>query len=246
MEKAYKILSKQEKISNKKAKTLIDRGLVCYADKKILLARSQFPKNAVFQVSVLQKPKVIFEDKDILALDKPPFVESYELMEMFAGWTLLHRLDKETSGVILLVKENSPFHINAKMAFKNLQVLKIYLAFVEGIVAQELEINKPIATIKGRYARSKISQDGLRASTSIKPLAIFEKKTLLEVSIKTGRTHQIRVHLKSISHPIVGDSLYGNATSEKCKAKRLMLHSHKISLLGYEFVSPIPNEFVIA
>lgn len=245
MEKAYKILSKQENISNTKAKALIDRGLVCHANKKISLARSQFPKNSVFEISVLQEPKIIFKDDNILALDKPPFVESYELEQMFAGWTLLHRLDKETSGMLLLVKKNSSFHIKAKIAFKNLQVFKIYLALVEGIITEERDINKPIITIKGVYARSKISKEGLFANTHIKPLSISNKKTFLEISIKTGRTHQIRVHLKSISHPVIGDNLYGSTTSKNFKAKRLMLHAHKISLLGYDFTSPIPNDFTI-
>ena len=74
--------------------------------------------SATFEVAEIKKPKVIFEDKHLLALDKPPFVESYDLSDMFEGWSLLHRLDKQTSGVILLIQENSPFHLKAKEAFK--------------------------------------------------------------------------------------------------------------------------------
>ncbi|PAF41599.1 RluA family pseudouridine synthase [Helicobacter sp. 11S03491-1] len=238
MEKAYKLLSLQEKISNKKAKTLIDKGLVSLKGKKIMLGRMELPKDSIFQISQVQKPKVIFEDKNILAVDKPPFIESYELAQMFKDRVLLHRLDKDTSGVILFVKDRSPFHLQAKNAFKNQEVYKEYLALVEGIVSQECEINKPILTIKTTHAKSKISKAGLQAQTYIKPLRIIGKKTLLEVVIKTGRTHQIRVHLKSIFHPIVGDNFYGGMD-----AKRLMLHAHKISLLGYEFVSQEPMEF---
>ncbi|PAF54155.1 RNA pseudouridine synthase [Helicobacter sp. 13S00482-2] len=238
MEKAYKLLSLQENISNKKAKTLIDKGLVSCNGKKITIARTELPPHSIFQITKLQKPKVIFEDENILAIDKPPFIESYELAQMFEDWVLLHRLDKETSGVILLVKDGSAFHLQAKTAFKNQNVYKEYLALVEGIVDEECEINKPILTTKTTYAKSKISKDGLPACTKIKPISIIGKKTLLEVIIKTGRTHQIRVHLKSINHPIVGDSLYGGLDG-----KKLMLHAHKISLLGYDFTSPIPDEF---
>ncbi|MDO7253458.1 RluA family pseudouridine synthase [Helicobacter cappadocius] len=238
MEKAYKLLSLQEKISNGKAKALIDKGLVSCNGKKITIARSEMPSCSIFQIIQIQKPKVIFEDENILAIQKPPFIESYELAQMFPEWVLLHRLDRETSGVILLVKDKTPFHNQAKMAFKNQNVYKEYLALVEGIVNEEIQIDKPILTIKTTYAKSKISKDGLPAHTSIKPISIMGKKTLLEVVIKTGRTHQIRVHLKSINHPIIGDNLYGGLDS-----KRLMLHAHKISLLGYDFTSAIPNEF---
>ncbi|PAF47901.1 RNA pseudouridine synthase [Helicobacter sp. 12S02232-10] len=238
MDKAYKLLSIQEKISNKKAKSLIDQGLVVCNGKKLTIARADLPKNSVFEISTLQEPKIIFEDENILAIDKPAFIESYQLTQIFQDWVLLHRLDKETSGIILLVKENSSFHLEAKTAFKKQNVYKEYLALVDGMVAEECEINKPILTIKGTYAKSKISKDGLNAITFIKPLRIIGKKTLLEVLIKTGRTHQIRVHLASIGHPVVGDTFYGGSN-----AKRLMLHAHKISLLGYEFTSKAPDAF---
>ncbi|PAF46539.1 RNA pseudouridine synthase [Helicobacter sp. 12S02634-8] len=238
MEKAYKLLSIQEHISNKKAKALIDEGRVSCNGKQITIARTELAKTSVLTIAHTPTPKIIFEDTQILAIDKPPFLESYQLAKMFAGWSLLHRLDKETSGVILLIKENSPFHIEAKQAFKKQNVYKEYLALTEGIIAEGCEIQKPILTLKGTHAKSKISPEGLYALTIIKPLSIIGKKTLLQAIIKTGRTHQIRVHLKSIGYPIIGDTLYGGA-----KAKRLMLHAHKISLLGYDFTSPLPNDF---
>ncbi|NHA97094.1 RluA family pseudouridine synthase [Helicobacter pylori] len=242
MEKAYKILSVQENISHKKAKSLIDSGLVSIGGKKLMVARKELPKNTRFSVQKIEKPGVIFEDENILALFKPPFIESYDLASFFKGWVLLHRLDKETSGVILLVKENSEFHLKAKKAFKDRVVKKEYLALVQGIVEEEREINAPILTIKTTKAFSKISKKGQEAVTIITPLKIINKKTLLKVGIKTGRTHQIRVHLKHINHPIIGDTLYNN---EPGSAKRLMLHAHKIALLGYEFEAIPPKEFEI-
>ncbi|RKV30382.1 RluA family pseudouridine synthase [Helicobacter pylori] len=240
MEKAYKILSIQENISHKKAKALIDLGLVSIGGQKLSIARKELPQNTRFSVQKVEKPSVIFEDENILALFKPPFIESYDLVSFFKGWVLLHRLGKETSGVILLVKENSEFHLKAKKAFKDRAVKKEYLAIVQGIIEEEREINAPILTIKTTKAFSKISKKGQEAVTIITPLKIINKKTLLKVGIKTGRTHQIRVHLKHINHPIIGDTIYGDSQHS---AKRLMLHAHKISLLGYEFEAIAPKEF---
>ncbi|MFG5109088.1 RNA pseudouridine synthase, partial [Campylobacter lari] len=84
----------------------------------------------------------------------------------------------------------------------------------------------------------KISKDGLSAMTQIEPLSVVGKKTLVKAVIKTGRTHQIRVHLKSIGHSIVGDRLYGGIDF-----KRIMLHALKIKIFDYEFSSPLPKEF---
>ncbi|WP_104697962.1 MULTISPECIES: RluA family pseudouridine synthase [unclassified Helicobacter] len=237
-DKAYKILSIQEGISNKKAKELIDRGLVSFKGKKVLLARADFPMGTIFEIQKIKKPQVIFEDKNILALNKPAFVESYELASYFRDWVLLHRLDQETSGVILLVKEDSLFHKKAKQEFREQKVYKEYFALVSGFISEEMTIDKPILTLKNGYAKSKISKDGLPALTQIKPVSIFGKKTLVRAIIKTGRTHQIRVHLRSIGHSIVGDRFYGGI-----EASRMMLHSSKIKIFDYEFYAPLPKEF---
>lgn len=238
MQKAYKLLAIQEGISNNEAKNLIDKGLVSVNGKRLHIARGEISEKSVFVITKVQKPTIIFEDSSILAVEKPPFVESYDLCKFFPTWNLLHRLDKETSGVILLIKENSPFHQKAKEEFKNERVYKEYLAIVNGILSEEVEINKPILTIKNGFAKSKISKDGLRAYSKVTPLQISGKKTLAQVLITTGRTHQIRVHLQSINHSIFGDTLYGGT-----QAKRLMLHAHKIKLLDYEFTSEMPKSF---
>ncbi|STP11573.1 ribosomal pseudouridine synthase [Helicobacter cinaedi] len=241
-DKAYKLLAKAKRISHNLAKSLIDKGLVSSNGKKITIARLELPLSATFEVAEIKKPKVIFEDKQILALDKPPFIESYDLSDMFEGWSLLHRLDKQTSGVILLIQENSPFHLKAKEAFKKQAVYKEYICLLHGILADSITINKPISTIKKGFAKSRIDKNGLSAHTQLTPLSIVGKKTQAQAIITTGRTHQIRVHCQSINHPIVGDTLYGNTNDN---AKRLMLHAHKIRLLDYEFISPLPQEFHI-
>lgn len=231
MDKAYKILSLRENISNRKAKELLDLGLVFSSGKKVR-ASDMVSHNIPLKIMSVENPKVIFEDKFILAISKPPFFDSYDLEKKFNGWKLLNRLDKHTSGVILLVRDDD-FKNKAISEFKNERVYKEYLALVKGIVPQEMTIDKPILTLKGNYAKSKIDNRlGKRAITTITPLRLVNKNTLLKVAITTGRTHQIRLHLDSIDHPVLGDNIYGREPFD-----RLMLHSYKISLFDYEFCS---------
>ncbi|MCH5313702.1 MAG: RluA family pseudouridine synthase [Helicobacter sp.] len=241
MDKAYKILARAHHLSHKQAKALIDKGLVRSGGKKLTLARSEIPSNSTFEILKPKAPKVIFCDERILAVDKPPFVESYDLCAMFEGWALLHRLDVQTSGVILLVKDKSDFHKKAIESFKKQEVHKEYIALAHGQIRDFMVVEQPILTIKKGFAKSYIDKKGLYARTELTPLAIIGKKTLIQARILTGRTHQIRVHCQSIKHPLYGDSIYGIADN----AKRLMLHAHKIALLGYEFISPIPKELQI-
>ncbi len=237
-EKAYKLLAQQLDISNKKAKELIDRGLVYVGNRKVMIARGELPVGTKFNVKKLQKPEIIYEDENIVAINKPPFVVSDELA---SEYELIHRLDKETSGVLLLAK-NKEFKQKAIEEFRAQRVYKEYVAWVDGIVAQSYEVDYPILTIKkGGVAKSRLSKSkGKPAHTYIEPLEIHGKKTKVKVIIKTGRTHQIRLHLARTEHPILGDRLYGGR-----EWKRLMLHAKKIELLGYSFEAPEPEDFAI-
>ena len=237
-EKAYKLLAIQENISNKKAKDLIDRGLVYVGNKKVTIARGELDIKTKFKVQNIQKIEKIFEDDNILAVNKPAFLNSEEVSKKM-GYPLLNRLDKETSGVLLLVK-NEDFQKRAIKEYKNQNVLKEYIAWVDDRVVEEIEINKPIMTIKKGKAYSKISKDGKEAISLVEPLIIEGKRSKVKVIIKTGRTHQVRVHLKSIAHPILGDTVYGGKPY-----KRMMLHSYKTELLGYSFIAKEPKEFIM-
>ncbi|RDU57995.1 RNA pseudouridine synthase [Helicobacter sp. MIT 99-5507] len=231
MDKAYKILSLRENISNRKAKEMLDLGLVFSSGKKIRASDLISPKTPLKILSI-EKPKVLFEDKFILAVSKPPFFDSYDLEKKFSNYKLLNRLDKHTSGVILLTRDDD-FKDKVINEFKNELVYKEYLALAKGIIPQDLVIDRAILTTKGNYAKSKIDDKlGKKAITNITPLKLINKNTLLKVVIKTGRTHQIRLHLDSINHPILGDNIYG-----RVPFARLMLHSYKISLFDYEFCS---------
>lgn len=238
-DKAYKLLADQEGISNSKAKELIDKGLVYVSNRKVMIARGNMPAKTKFRIETIEKVKVIYENKEMIVVDKPAFLSSEEIEQQFKDAKLLHRLDRETSGVLVLCKDED-FRLKAIEEFKHDRVYKEYIAWVDGDVIEEFEIDKPILTEKlNNKAKSKISASkGKPARTEVFPLMVVNHKSKVKLVIHQGRTHQIRVHLRSENLPIIGDELYGGR-----RAKRMMLHAHKMVLLGKEFVSPEPKEY---
>jgi len=237
-EKAYKLLAIQERISNSQAKSMIDRGLVYVGNKKVMIARGEIDDQTVFKVTKIEKAKPIFENDDIIVIDKPAYVNSDEIERQFKPAVLLHRLDRETSGVLMLVK-NEEFRQKAIKEFAQDKVYKEYIAWVEGIMTEPIEVDKGIITQKkNNKAFSNVSPKGKPARTEFFPDIVSAKKTKVKVIIHNGRTHQIRVHARYIDHPIIGDEQYGGR-----RAKRVMLHAYKVRLLGMEFVAKEPKSF---
>ena len=237
-EKAYKILALQKGISNKKAKDLIDRGLVYVEDKKVKIARADIHTETFFRVEYPADIEILYQDEDILAINKPAQIDSYDIQDSIDGATLLHRLDRDTSGVLLLGK-NEAFVERAIKEFKARRVEKHYVAWIEGVLYEKVEINEPIFTVKKGKAFSLIDPlRGKPAHSIVKPEELQGKKSKVNIEITTGRTHQIRVHLAHIGHPIVGDEQYGSRT----QAKRVLLHSAKMKILDYEFNAKEPKE----
>jgi 23S rRNA pseudouridine1911/1915/1917 synthase len=169
---------------------------------------------------------------------------------------LVHRLDKETSGLVIASKNKFAESV-LKQAFQNKEVKKSYLALVKGHLEKPLTIKKPILANKDENIKVKviIHPKGKESITIVKPIKRIGDNTLVECDLLTGRQHQIRIHLFSIGHPIVGDPLYGVSNEfanrylnklvgeeERIKitgAKRLMLHSYK---LEFNFMT---NKYVI-
>ena len=141
---------------------------------------------------------------------------------------IVHRLDKETSGVLIVARTDAA-HRDLAEQFQSRTVEKIYLALVHGVVKQDTgRIEKPITRDPVRRTRMTCKlATGRAALTDWKVLRRFGKHTLLEVKIGTGRTHQIRVHLASLGHPIVGDTLYG-APASKILPERFFLHAARL------------------
>ena len=236
-DKAYKLLAIQEGISNREAKDLIDRGCVFSHGKKVVVARALMDNRSKFNVVKTKNSQIIFEDEKIIAINKSYASISENLEKKFSA-KLLNRLDKETSGVVLLCKDED-FRKLCIEEFKKHRVYKSYIAVLDGILAEEVEVNEPILTVKIKSrAISKVSKDGLNASSLIIPIMIQAKKTLAKIIIKTGRTHQIRVHTKFIKHGVVGDEKYAKITSD-----RMYLHSYELKIFNYSFRANLDNSF---
>ncbi len=242
-DKAYKVLAKQEGISNSKAKELIDKGLVRAMGKKVMIARGEIPTDTKFTVKEIDQIKMIFQDDDILALDKPAFMTSDEVAKKYPNYLMLNRLDKETSGVMLFAK-NEEFQKKAISEFKANRVYKEYVAIVDGKVIDEIEIDKPILTTRDRgQAKSKVdSKKGKPAKSTVYPMFVEGNKSKVKVVIDTGRTHQIRVHLNYAGLPIIGDAIYGKPASN---INRVLLHSKRTKIFNYDFEAKEPREFKV-
>jgi len=163
---------------------------------------------------------------------------------------IVHRLDRFTSGVILVAK-NDGAHRKLAVQFSGRRVEKLYLALVHGVVKQESGvIDKPIA--RDPIHRTRMTarlREGRAAHTEYRVLARLPGFTFLEVRIGTGRTHQIRVHMASIGHPVAGDTLYGAPAQVPGRAPlgRFFLHAHRIRFFRpadgepVTIVSPLPQ-----
>lgn len=152
---------------------------------------------------------------------------------------IVHRLDKDTSGLIVVAKNESA-HEKLSEQFHRREVLKSYIALVHGVVTENAgKIDQPIARDKNNRLRMAVQKTGRNALSFWRVRRRFERFTLLEVEIKTGRTHQIRVHLASIKHPIVGDELYNAGRDKSVPAaaikdrianlNRFFLHAERLS-----------------
>ncbi len=165
---------------------------------------------------------------------------------------IVHRLDKDTSGTMVAAK-NDAAHINLAAQFKSRKIKKLYLALVHGVVKSESgSISLPIGRHPSdRKKMATVSRKSRSAKTFWKVIERFNGATFLELDLKTGRTHQIRVHCAAINHPIVGDPIYGGKKAAKklsTSVPRQMLHAwrleftHPVTGEAMSFESPIPPD----
>jgi 23S rRNA pseudouridine1911/1915/1917 synthase len=206
-------------------------------------------------------PKVIFEDNVILVVDKPSgwvttFVTSAKDSEILESWLsknfrykiatdkeyrsgIVHRLDKETSGVLAIAKTKDAFEFLQKQ-FKKRKVSKKYLALLHGkLEPREGDISAPVARLPWRRDRFGVVSSGKSAQTNYKVNSYHIKpdnnQTYSYVSVypKTGRTHQIRVHMKRLGHPVISDEFYAGrktARNDREWCPRLFLHANELKI----------------
>jgi len=202
---------------------------------------------------------VLYEDENVLAVDKPEGVAAIpdrrrqdpSLFEMLCAARaerlyIVHRLDKETSGVIIFAR-NAATHRLLSRQFETRSVEKVYLALVHAVIGDDRgEIDKPLRQFgSGRVGVD--LQGGKDSLTEFRVLQRLHAFTLVEARPRTGRRHQIRVHLYSIGHPVVGDPLYGDKAVQR-SCPRLMLHALRLTIhlpSGQKrtFEAPIPESF---
>lgn len=213
---------------------------------------------------------ILFEDEDILVVNKPAglvvhpapgnwsgtFVNALiyhckQLKISFEGDYrpgIVHRLDKDTSGVMIAAK-NSLSQRKLIESFASRQVVKHYLAITVGKPVSQ-EINSPIGRDPFHRQKMAVIPTGKPACSEIKTILSGKELSLVEVNLKTGRTHQIRVHLSSIGTPVLGDAVYGKPSyNSKWKAFRQMLHAsslqitHPVTNKTMLFSAPSPADF---
>jgi len=262
-EKVLDFLVKKLGFNVREAKRAIDRGRVSVNDKRVTKKSQRATgrlKCIVFEPNGYGL-KPIFETTHFAVFDKPSGVAIHPkklantkslLDDVRSLWgndaNLVHRLDKETSGLVMASKNKFSESV-LKKAFQDKEIQKKYLALVKGHLEKDLTIKKPIAVNKDENIKVKvmIHPEGKESITIIKPIRKIGENTLVECIPLTGRQHQIRVHLFSIGHPIVGDPLYGvdnefadrylnklideKERIEKTGAKRLMLHAYYLEFM---------------
>lgn len=151
---------------------------------------------------------------------------------------ILHRLDRNTSGLLMIAKNDRAHEFLANQ-IKNHTITKKYRAIAKGVIAQdEFEINSPIGRNPNQPHKMAVREDGKPSRTIVKVLERFKDATYVELTLVTGRTHQIRVHLKSINHPIYNDTLYG-AGLGKVKTEEQVLQSYFL-----RFTKPFGDEII--
>ncbi|GAB4414446.1 MAG: RluA family pseudouridine synthase [Anaerolineales bacterium] len=223
-------------------------------------------------VSIAPEPiplDIVYEDADILVVNKPAGMVVHPAFGHASGTLvnavlahcpdlagvggelrpgIVHRLDKDTSGLIVVAKGDAALR-DLQAQFKGREVQKAYLALVEGHVSPPTGlIDAPIGRDpRARKKMAVVPRGGRQAQTEYRALEFYDAHTLVEAHPLTGRTHQIRIHMAFIGHPIVGDPVYG-FRKQRAKAPRLFLHAARLAFRlpstgeWREFQAPLPDD----
>jgi 23S rRNA pseudouridine1911/1915/1917 synthase len=233
------IAARNPDISRRKARELIAQRRVLVNDRPVGVAsREVGDRDRITIAEALPDLAILRETKEWVAVDKPAGMPTQptrerdrtsleELLRIrYRDIYLIHRLDTHTSGVVVFARHRAAAAALSSL-FMSRAIEKTYLAVAEGSIDRELTIESPIG--------------GKDAHTIVKPVRQLDGSTLVEARILTGRTHQIRIHLKSIERPVVGDRRYGSTMS----APRMLLHAWKLehATFGGALTAPLPADF---
>lgn len=216
---------------------------------------------------------IVYEDEDIVILDKPsnlvvhPAPGHYEdtlvngLLHHFKTLSnengllrpgIVHRIDKDTSGLLIIAKNNET-HIKLAQMLKKHEIKRSYIAICDGLIENKItKINLPIIRHANDRKKMTVNKDGKESITTVYLLKHFyidkQPKSLVKCELQTGRTHQIRVHLKYIGHPVYGDSVYNKKVDEFNQR----LHAYKLEFIhpntqqNIKVFANMPSEFNVA
>lgn len=202
---------------------------------------------------------ILYEDKDVIVVNKPQGMVVHPASGVYEGTLvnallnhctdlsgingvsrpgIVHRIDKDTSGVLVVAK-NDFAHNKLAEQLKNHSMKRVYIALAEGIIKEEEGIvNQPLARHPVDRIKIAVIKDGREAITHYKVIKRFKSSSLIECRLETGRTHQIRVHMSFIGHPLVGDPVYGY------KKQRFNLNGQMLHAKVLGFVHPVTGEYM--
>lgn len=263
-------------VSRAEARALLDAGAVTVEGRRAPARERVRAGQEVEIASVEPRPVlvpeplplvVVFEDGDLVVVDKPPGVVVHpgagaregtlaaRLLARYpeiegvgeeGRWGIVHRLDRDTSG-LLAVARTADAHEALTAALRRREVRRRYLALVAGVLdAPTGTIDAPLGPDPARPTRRRVTPTGKPARTHYREVSRWPAASLLEVTLETGRTHQIRVHLSAVGHPVVGDPVYGRPGA--VSSPRIFLHASRLELAHPRtgeplvFESPLPAD----
>ena len=198
---------------------------------------------------IYQHPiNIVYEDEDIAIVDKTPDVAVIETMPHFgkslanilAGvwgdfvYRPINRLDRQTSGLMAVAKNA---YVHSMFSTKRTPMVREYYAVVHGITDDSGTVNAPIDKVGDDTVRRMVREGGKEAVTHYKTIATYRDRSLVRLRLETGRTHQIRVHMAYIGHPLIGDDMYGGTLDE--------IQRHALHSCHMEFVHPVTHKALV-
>ena len=246
----------------------VDAKCKVWGGERVSLASLPEPAETASQAEAIAL-EIVHEDEGLLVINKPAGLVVHPGSGNWQGTLLngllhhhpplaaipragiVHRLDKDTSG-LLVVAKTLEAQTDLVRQLQARTVARQYLALVHGVVARDGSVDAPIGRHQTQRTRMAVTEHGRAARTHYRVLERYAHASLLECSLDTGRTHQIRVHLQSIGHPLVGDPVYrtgrGAAAGPLSNFKRQALHAYRLGLVhpvsgaAMQWEAPLPDD----